>query len=33
MDLNRKSLADVALHDDAGFQQLVQTAKAALEKA
>ena len=33
LDLNRKSLADVALHDDAAFQQLVETAKAALEKA
>ena len=33
LDLNRKSLADVALHDDALFHQLVGTAKAALEKA
>ena len=33
IDLNRKSLADVALHDDAGFLQLVQAAKAAVEKA
>jgi large subunit ribosomal protein L20 len=33
LDLNRKSLADVALHDDAAFQQLVGMAKAALEKA
>jgi len=33
LDLNRKSLADVALHDDDAFQQLVGTAKAALEKA
>lgn len=32
LDLNRKSLADVALHDDAQFRQLVGTAKAALEK-
>jgi large subunit ribosomal protein L20 len=32
LDLNRKSLADVALHDDAAFHQLVGTAKAALEK-
>ena len=32
LDLNRKSLADVALHDDALFRQLVGTAKAALEK-
>jgi large subunit ribosomal protein L20 len=33
LDLNRKVLADVALHDDAAFQKLVATAKAALEKA
>jgi ribosomal protein L20 len=33
LDLNRKSLADVALHDDALFRQLVGTAKAAIEKA
>ena len=33
LDLNRKSLADVALHDEAAFRQLVETAKAALEKA
>ncbi len=33
MDLNRKVLADVALHDDAAFRQLVGVAKGALEKA
>jgi large subunit ribosomal protein L20 len=33
MDLNRKVLADVALHDDAAFQTLVASAKKALEKA
>ncbi len=33
IDLNRKSLADVALHDDAFFQTLVASAKGALEKA
>jgi len=33
LDLNRKVLADVALHDDAAFKQLVASAKAALEKA
>ena len=33
LDLNRKVLADVALKDEAGFRQLVDTAKAALEKA
>jgi len=33
IDLNRKVLADVALHDDAAFRQLVSSAKAALEKA
>jgi large subunit ribosomal protein L20 len=31
LDLNRKVLADIALHDDAGFKALVQTAKTALE--
>jgi large subunit ribosomal protein L20 len=30
-DLNRKVLADIALHDDAGFTSLIQAAKAALE--
>ncbi|MGP8246670.1 MAG: 50S ribosomal protein L20 [Bryobacteraceae bacterium] len=33
LDLNRKVLADVALHDDAGFKQLVAASQAALEKA
>lgn len=33
LDLNRKVLADVALHDDAAFLQLVEAAKAGLEKA
>jgi large subunit ribosomal protein L20 len=33
LDLNRKVLADVALHDDAAFRQLVESAKAGLEKA
>jgi large subunit ribosomal protein L20 len=33
LDLNRKVLADVALHDDAAFRQLVATAKSGLEKA
>ena len=33
MDLNRKVLADVAVHDDAAFRQLVSSAKSALEKA
>jgi large subunit ribosomal protein L20 len=33
LDLNRKVLADVALHDDAAFRQLVASAKAGLEKA
>jgi large subunit ribosomal protein L20 len=31
LDLNRKVLAEVALHDDAAFQQLVSVAKSALE--
>ena len=33
LDLNRKVLADVALHDEAAFRQLVASAKAALEQA
>ena len=31
LELNRKVLADVALHDDAAFSQLVSVAKTALE--
>jgi large subunit ribosomal protein L20 len=31
LDLNRKVLADIALHDAAGFTSLIQAAKAALE--
>ena len=33
LDLNRKALAEVAFHDEAAFKQLVDAAKAALEKA
>jgi large subunit ribosomal protein L20 len=33
LDLNRKVLADVALHDEAAFRQLVSTAQTALAKA
>ena len=33
LDLNRKVLAEVALKDDAAFRQLVDAAKAGLEKA
>ena len=33
MDLNRKVLAEIALNDDAAFQQLVAASKAALAKA
>ena len=33
LDLNRKVLAEVAMHDDAAFRQLVGAAKSALEKA
>ena len=34
LDLNRKSLADIALHDEAAFRQLVvAAAKAAVEPA
>ena len=32
VDLNRKVLADIALKDDAAFQNLVTTAKTALAK-
>jgi large subunit ribosomal protein L20 len=31
LDLNRKVLADIALHDEGAFQQLVEKAKAAAE--
>ena len=33
LDLNRNALADVAMHDESAFRQLVDAAKAALEKA
>ena len=33
VDLNRKVLAEVALKDDAAFRQLVEAAKAGLDKA
>ena len=33
LDLNRKVLAEIALKDDAAFQQLISNAKAALAKA
>ncbi len=33
LDLNRNVLADVAMHDETAFGQLVAAAKAALEKA
>ncbi len=33
LDLNRKALADVAVHDEAAFRQLVEAAKTAVEKA
>ena len=32
LDLNRNALADVAVRDEAAFRQLVEAAKAALEK-
>jgi len=32
LDLNRKVLAEVALKDDAAFRQLVEAAKAGLER-
>jgi large subunit ribosomal protein L20 len=31
IDLNRKILADIALHDEAAFKGLVESAKTALE--
>ena len=31
-DLNRKVLADIAMHDEAGFTSLINAAKAALEE-
>ena len=33
LDLNRKVLADLALHNEAAFRELVNSAKAAGEKA
>jgi large subunit ribosomal protein L20 len=33
LDLNRKALADIALHDEAAFRSLVEAAKAAAQKA
>ncbi|HWB83968.1 MAG TPA: 50S ribosomal protein L20 [Bryobacteraceae bacterium] len=33
LDLNRKVLADIALHDEGKFRQLVEAARIALEKA
>ena len=32
IELDRKVLADIAVHDEAGFASIVQQAKAALEK-
>ena len=31
IDLNRKMLAEMAIHDESGFEQLADTAKNALE--
>lgn len=31
IDLNRKMLSEVAIHDPAGFDQIVEQAKAAIE--
>lgn len=31
IDLNRKMLADMAIHDESGFEQLAASAKSALE--
>ena len=32
VQINRKMLADIAVNDEAGFANLVKTAKKALEK-
>lgn len=32
LDLDRKVLADIAVHDEAGFAQICDTAKKALDK-
>ena len=31
--INRKMLSEIAIHDEKGFAKIVETAKAALEKA
>ena len=31
--INRKMLSEIAIHDEKGFTKIVETAKAALEKA
>ncbi|MFP6582434.1 MAG: 50S ribosomal protein L20 [Candidatus Hydrogenedentota bacterium] len=33
IDINRKMLSEIAIHDAAGFTQIVETAKAKLEAA
>ena len=33
VDLNRKMLSEIAIHDEAAFTQLVELAKGALEEA
>lgn len=33
IDLDRKSLSEIAIHDEAGFEALAQQAAAALKKA
>lgn len=32
VNMNRKMLSEIAIHDEASFKQIVDTAKAALEK-
>lgn len=32
LDLDRKVLSDIAIHDEAGFQQICETAQKALDK-
>ena len=33
VDINRKMLAEIAIHDESGFTKLVETAKKSLEKS
>ena len=33
IDINRKMLSEIAIHDENGFKQLVDTAKSKVEAA